>query len=122
MFFVFLVLKGGARTGYCYEHKLPCVEVLWFLTPLAAGLIPLLFSLFFRDQAFHTWLKFNAVAIPVMLWVIYQSPPSAMGGFLAGAMTTTRSETAIQISGLYVVVSLVLILVKSLASRGREIG
>jgi len=111
--FAFLILKGAARTGYCYEHELPCIETLWFVTPLAAGLVPLLFSLFSRDQVFYTWLKFSAVAIPVMLWVIYQSPPSAMGGFLASAMTTTRSETAIQISGLYIVISLILIGIKS---------
>ena len=97
----------------CRSYHDFCKSLAIFSLPLAAC-FPLSLLLFFlRDQVFYTWLKFSAVAIPVMLWVIYQSPPSAMGGFLASAMTTTRSETAIQISGLYIVISLILIGIKS---------
>lgn len=101
----------------CGSYREFCKSVALFTLPLAMCFPIVLLLLVLHDQVFRTWLKFTAVAMPVILFIIYQSPESSGGGFLASAMTTTRSETSIQASVLYVVFSLIIILGKSVMLR-----
>ncbi len=104
----------------CGSYREICKSLALFTLPLSTCFPIVLLLLFFRDQIFLAWLKFTIFVMPIILLIIYQSPSSAGGGFLSSAMTTTRSEVSIQLSILYGIVSLIIILVKSLVLRGKK--
>lgn len=103
-----------------------CLFNDWTQTSIAAplfglSLVILLLTLItykLREEIFHTWLKFSAFAIPAMLFFIMMSPESAMGGFIASAMTVTRAEAALQLSVIYLLISLFVITLKWFTLQG----
>lgn len=87
-----------------------------------AALLVSLITRKLRDEVFYTWLKFSAFAIPVMLFCIFKSPESAYGGALASAMTVTRAQAALQLSVIYLIISLILITYKHFTLKRNRTG
>ncbi len=111
----------------CYDSWTWCRGVWGFLDswgpfilPFPVLLISSLVTYKLHDKVFYTWLKFSTVAIPVILLLVAKSPESAYGGFLASAMTVTRSEASLQLSVLYLVLSLMLIAWKWFTLRKKK--
>ena len=117
-----LLLSPSNLYKYCFQggHCLwlwniaEATNPFFFLFP---GL--LLFSLityFLREEVFRAWLRFAYVWIPLSLVVIYLSAGWTGGGF--GIPNVLDQETvAIIFSGLFVIISLFIILISWFRSR-----
>ncbi len=101
----------------CGRYDNLCRSLTVFSLPLAVIFPLALLTFFLRDQVFQLWLKFTIIVVPIILFFIYQSEPIAMGGFLASAMTVTRAEVSLQLSVIYLALSLLLIAYKYFTLR-----
>lgn len=128
LFLLFLIIIQ--ETPACYDKWEWCRTFLWdfvnFNGPFFFAL-PIVFFLSLitrklRDEVFYTWLKFSAFTIPVILFFIFKSPESAYGGALASTMTVTRAQAALQLSVIYLIISLILITYKHFTLKRNRTG
>ncbi len=106
--------------GYYDGHVYSCLD---FISPIETMLFPLLpvflFSLItykMRDEVFQTWIKFTKWFIPLSMFLILITP-TANGGYFVSLWD--NQMTAIFTSFLYTLLSLILIIYKSIKLRGK---
>lgn len=117
---VFLTSGLTMSTFLCGASNYTCWDKLEFLSHELLIFFPFfLFSCltyFLREEVFRTWLRFAYVWIPLSLIVIYLSAGWTGGGF--GIPNVLDQETvAIIFSGLFVIISLFIILISWFRSR-----
>lgn len=107
---------GLCSNSYLFGGNLRCADDL--LPSIGDSLI--LFSVitivvsaalhFFRDEIFHAWLKFSYWWIPLSALIIFTTPTTDHSWALGGP---TRETMSFVMSGLFLVISLILITTKS---------
>ncbi len=108
------------ETRECYRDWNWCRVYVWdfvmsvgpFLIPFVAIFLISTITYKMRNEIFHTWLKFSAFVLPVVYFFIIRSPESAIGGGLSAAMAVTRGQAALQLSVIFLILSLTLITYK----------
>lgn len=98
-----------------------------YIEPLFWSFLPLLaislILLFLRREVFIAWAKFAAVAFPLMLAILlytYNNTPTTGGFGLAGLISDEMLATAF-LPALFLIISLVIIIVKSQKLKSRSI-
>ena len=117
-----LLLSPSNLYKYCFQggNCLWLWDIAEVTNPfffLFLGLLIFSFLTYFlREEVFRAWLRFAYVWIPLSLVIIYLSTGWTGGGF--GIPNVLDQETvAIILSGLFIVISLLLILWKYFATR-----
>lgn len=102
----------------CNNHRGDCVNTLHTWTLMFMPFIPiLLFSLltyFLADRIFKIWLAFTAGWIPLTMFLIYITPDH-YANFTVNILD--KKLVAFLMSGLYFIVSLIIILLTSILIR-----
>ena len=120
-----LIINNTFSIGLCAESDYNC-DLLWgegLALPLWFGSLTVLIILgllYFRPQeVFNSWKKFAIWAIPLGAIFIAISPVSCEGGLGAftGVCFWTKEIATWWLSGLFFLISLLIILVKSLKLR-----
>ena len=74
---------------------------------------------FTREQVFRSWLKFARIFLPIAIALIVLTP-SGSGGFSAGFGGPDRETVTEELAALFSLISLVLIVYKSIKLRSRK--
>ena len=107
---------------FCEEYSRSCMKQfdtlsLFFFIFLPTLIISLI-TYFLREEVFRAWLKFAYVWIPVSMVLIYLAGGSSGGGF--GIPNVLDQEfVSLILASLFVLLSLVIIIVKSILLRGK---
>lgn len=115
---------GFCKNTYTFGGNLGCLDKV---TPMFGQIITLfsipllLFSLityFLHEEVFRAWLRFAYWWVPLSIVLIFLAAGSSGGGY--GMPNIFDQEfVAITLSGLFALISLILIIVKSLLLRGK---
>ena len=120
---VFFTLSPSNLYGYCFQeghcwrlwNVIESTAPYFFLLPLL-----LLFSIItykMREEVFRSWIRFAYWWIPISLFLIYLAGGSSGGGF--GMPNVLDQEfVSIILSGLFAIISLLVITWKYFATRG----
>jgi len=118
------VTFGLCQKTYYFGDSIRCSDTLLPMIGQVLGLFALgllLFSIvtyFLREEVFRAWLKFAYVWIPVSMVLIYLAGGSSGGGF--GIPNVLDQEfVSLILASLFVLLSLVIIIVKSILLRGK---
>lgn len=110
---------GCSTNGFLCNNQFTFLPGEFFLALSIPIIILLPFLLFLRHEVFMAWARFAAVGFPIMLAVLlytYNNKPSTGGFGLAGLISDEMLATAF-LPALFFIISLVIIVVKSLKLR-----
>ena len=87
-----------------------------FLSFAVSIFIPILSLYFTRDSTYRSWRKFAVIALPLMILWIYATPIHGSSGFIGIGLEDRESVTMFG-SALFVLISYILIITKTLKAR-----
>ena len=82
-----------------------------------AFLIVCLTLFFTREKAYKAWLKFAYFAVPISVILLWLAPTSTPGGLGISYLNYTKESASWLVSGALLLISLIIIVRKSLKSR-----
>lgn len=104
----------------CFPRLIFSAPYQYFVLPSLA-VIPILFiMLFLKENVYLSWRKFALFYIPIAAFFISLSPESSGNGFFTVSLGFTREVAAMTFSGLFLIISLILIGYKSLKLRQKH--
>lgn len=119
------LLIGGNKTLdlWCGENNYDCRSNLLYLSLYLLLFLPiLLFSTityFIKEEVFRTWLKFTYWYLPAyILAILLLSDMGGGGGYLIGPIGS--GFIAVNLSGLYMIISLTLVVYKAVSLKGSK--
>jgi hypothetical protein len=90
------------------------------LSLFSISLLPLLFLLIFTKEAVYlAWRKFALWFLPISALLIFSAPEYSGGGFIGMSYGFTREIMSMTLAVLFFVISLILIIYKSIKLRGK---
>jgi len=96
-----------------YSDIAPAGESIFFLSAtLLLSLIPLYFL---KEGIYKAWRKFAVIYLPIAILWIAASDPYGGGGYVG--MLDSREQVTFFVSGLFLLISLILIIYKSIKLR-----
>ena len=116
LFVLFGIYMDFIREEYIriFKESIENVLVLFSLTILSS-LIPLYFL---KEAVYKTWGKFALVYLPLAILWIATSDPFGGRGYVG--ILDSREQVTFFVSGLFLVISFIIIITKSLKLRGKD--
>ena len=115
-YFDIVICPRAAGKGiFCvYDAKIVAEPLFFFLAALVPVFIILIFT---KQQVFTTWKKF-AIPYLIISAIILLIPSGGMGGFMGGG--PDNEFFTIMLSGLFLIISILIIAIKSYKLRKKE--
>ena len=104
--------------GICRPNVNEDLANFLILFPSSLFLLSLILR-FTREQVFRSWLKFARIFLPIAIALIVLTP-SGSGGFSAGFGGPDRETVTEELAALFSLISLVLIVYKSIKLRSKK--
>jgi len=79
-----------------------------------------IFLFFTKEQVFNSWKKFAIWYIPISAILIFLSPTGHSSGLGGPSLAIDREAATMFLSGLYLIISLLIITIKSISLRNQE--
>ena len=121
--FYFLIAGTKMLTFWCGVGHLDCQDNLDSFSDYLVLFFPiLLFSIityFLKEGVFKAWLKFAYWYFPIYILVILFLSDRGSGGYLMGPVFNSEFF-ALTLSGLFVIISLILVIGKAVFSKGSK--
>jgi len=119
-----LILTAPEHVGLCGEYKYSCQDVLGAIGQpvglLSLSLIIISIILFFtKEQVFKIWKRFAVWFLPIILFFILITP-AGCGGLLGAGCLFDKEIATMTFSGLFFIISLLIITIKSISLRNQE--
>jgi hypothetical protein len=124
---VLCLLLAGERkmlVFWCGVGGVDCQNKLAYFSDFLILFLPIfLFSLvtyFIKEEVFKAWLKFTYWYFPVyILSILFLSGMGGGGGYMIGNVFDSNFF-AISLSGLYIIISLILVVYKAVSLKGSK--
>lgn len=101
----------------CGISNITCIDTLIVsLIPVLPVFIFSLITYFMRDSVYKAWARFAVVWVPVSMLLILMTPEASGGGF-GPALSFGKSDTALIVSALFILISAGIIVVQYIRTR-----
>lgn|GEM_PF-7069066 len=117
---VFQDFNGCGTEIHCFKRLLTGSSYQTISVLLIALFLSLLPLYFLKEGVYKTWRNFAMVYLPVAILLIVSSPVYESGGIMGGLLIPTDRETvSMTLSGFFLLISLGIIIYKSIRLWGR---
>ncbi len=117
---IFDNFNGCGTEIYCFRRLITSSSYQYIFIPTLAILLSLIPLIFLKQAVYRAWRKFAVVALPIIILIIAVSPEYSGSGLGGPNLGLTRETAALTFSTIFIIISLVIIIIKSIKSRGKK--